>query len=59
MSFKSSKKSEEINNKNNKKPYSAPKVLSVEKLEAAAATCEPAVPPLGKSIPIPCGTLGS
>jgi hypothetical protein len=44
---------------NEKRPYSAPKVLSVERLEAAAATCDPPSGPLGKSVPMPCGTLGS
>lgn len=42
-----------------KKPYVAPKVLAIERLEAAAATCEPAAPPFGKSVPMPCSALGS
>ncbi len=41
------------------RPYSRPQVLSAEGLEAAAATCDPQEPVLGKTIPIPCGTLGS
>jgi len=43
-----------------KKPYTAPKILGTEKLEAAAATCQPAQSPFGKSFPSPqCTTLGS
>lgn len=42
-----------------RKPYLPPQVLSAEKLEAVAAACEPAAPPFGKTVPIPCGTLGS
>lgn len=40
-------------------PYTPPLVLSAERLEAVAAACEPAAPPFGKTVPIPCGTLGS
>jgi len=39
--------------------YTAPRVLSAEPLEAAAATCDPPTAPLGKTVPIPCLTLGS
>ena len=39
--------------------YSRPQVLSAEGLEAAAATCDPQEGVFGKTIPIPCGTLGS
>ncbi|RTZ96165.1 MAG: hypothetical protein DSY90_11430 [Deltaproteobacteria bacterium] len=42
-----------------RRPYAPPRVLSAEVLEAAAGTCDPPAPPLGKSIPIPCGALGS
>lgn len=31
-----------------RKIYSPPRVLSSEQLEAAAGTCQPATPPLGK-----------
>lgn len=41
------------------RPYSRPQVLSAEGLEAAAATCDPSTGGLGKTVPIPCGTLGS
>jgi len=40
------------------RPYRRPRVLSAEALEATAATCDGAGG-FGKSIPIPCGTLGS
>jgi len=40
------------------RPYAPPRVLSTEKLEAAAATCDGAGG-FGKTIPTPCGTLGS
>ena len=42
-----------------KRPYARPEVLSSERLEAAAATCDPAAPPFGKDVPNTCGTLGS
>ncbi len=42
-----------------RRPYTPPKVLSAEQLEAAAATCRPPAPPYGKTIPNPCGRLGS
>ncbi len=42
-----------------KQPYEPPEILSSEPLEAAAATCQPPTPPLGKTVPIPCQTLGS
>lgn len=42
-----------------RRPYSPPVILSAEPLEAAAAACDPPTPPLGKTVPIPCGTLGS
>ncbi len=42
-----------------KRPYEAPRVLSAEPLEAAAATCDPPAGGFGKAVPIPCGTLGS
>lgn len=42
-----------------KRPYTSPKILSVEFLEAAAATCAPPAGGFGKHIPNPCGTLGS
>lgn len=44
---------------NGKRPYEAPKVLSAEPLEAAAATCDPPTGAFGKSVPIPCSTVGS
>lgn len=42
-----------------KRPYQAPRILSAEPLEAAAATCDPQTGAFGKSIPTPCGVLGS
>ena len=42
-----------------RRPYTAPKILSAEPLEAAAATCQPQTGVFGKTVPIPCGTLGS
>lgn len=43
-----------------KRPYARPEVLSSERLEAAAATCDPPTGGYGKSVPIPCSTtLGS
>lgn len=42
-----------------KRPYQAPRVLSAEPLEAAAATCDPPAGGFGKTVPIPCGTAGS
>jgi len=39
-------------------PYEAPRILSVEPLEAVAATCDPPTGPFGKEVPR-CGTLGS
>jgi hypothetical protein len=42
-----------------RRAYVQPKILSSDRLEAAAATCDPAAPPYGKSVPFPCGTLGS
>jgi hypothetical protein len=41
-----------------RKPYSAPCILSAEPLEAAATTCE-AGGTLGKDVPIGCSALGS
>ncbi len=45
--------------KQTKRPYARPEVLSSERLEAAAATCSPPAPPYGKTVPTPCSTLGS
>ncbi len=42
-----------------RKPYTAPQMLSVEPLEAVAATCNPPAAGFGKSVPVPCGTAGS
>ncbi len=44
-----------------RRPYSCPRVLSSEALEAVAAVCESGEGGLGpgKSVPLPCGTLGS
>jgi hypothetical protein len=42
-----------------RRPYTPPRVLSAEPLEAAAVTCDPPEQPFGKSLPIPCTTLGS
>jgi len=43
-----------------RRAYIAPSVLSVEWLEAAAATCTDNTPGSpGKSVPVPCGILGS
>ena len=44
---------------NSKKPYEAPKILSVEPLEAVAANCDPPSGGFGKTVPFPCGALGS
>ncbi len=43
-----------------RRPYVAPRVLSAEPLEAAAATCDPPAGGVGKAAP-PCNpsTLGS
>ncbi len=40
------------------RPYSRPQVLSSERLEASAATCD-GTGGFGKTIPVPCGILGS
>jgi hypothetical protein len=47
--------------KEKRRPYTSPKVLSAERLEAAAATCDPPAPPFGKTVSAfgPCTTLGS
>lgn len=42
-----------------RRPYEAPRVLSAEPLEAAAATCNPPTGAFGKTVPIPCSTVGS
>lgn len=43
-----------------RRPYTPPRVLSAERLEAAAATCDPPAPPFGKTVgPFACATLGS
>jgi len=42
-----------------RRAYSPPRVLSVEPLEAAAANCNQPGGPLGKSVPVPCQSLGS
>ncbi len=42
-----------------RRSYSAPRVLSAEQLEAAAATCAPPAGGFGKHRPNPCGILGS
>jgi hypothetical protein len=42
-----------------KRPYTAPRILSAEPLEAMAATCSPQSGSYGKSIPVPCGVRGS
>ena len=39
--------------------YSAPRVLSIEHLEAAASTCNPPTGPYGKGIPSGCTIQGS
>jgi len=43
-----------------RRPYSAPRVLSAEQLEASAVTCDPPTGGFGKSVPA-CNpaTLGS
>lgn len=41
-----------------KRPYEAPRILSEEALEVAAAICGPAGF-YGKNVPLPCRTLGS
>ena len=48
------------NGEQKRRPYCRPMVLSAEVLEAVAATCDPGtVGGYGKTIPLPCGTLGS
>lgn len=45
-----------------KKPYQTPQILSNEKLEAAAVTCDPPEAPFGKTVGglgSVCTTLGS
>lgn len=45
-----------------RRPYNSPRVLSAERLEAAAATCDPPVLPFGKNTAPGfgnCTTLGS
>lgn len=45
-----------------RRPYTAPQILSVERLEAAAATCDPPTGGFGKTSVIDggsCVTLGS
>ena len=42
-----------------KRPYTAPRMLSAETLEAVAATCDPPTGAFGKTVPFPCTTLGS
>ena len=43
-----------------KRPYTAPRMLSAEPLEAVAAVCDPNTPGgPGKDVPFPCATLGS
>ena len=56
--MKESIKSVKDKQTSNRQKYTPPRVLSSEVLEAAAATCDPAAPPYGKSRPT-CGTLGS
>ncbi len=45
--------------KGKRRTYVKPQVLSTERLEAAAATCQPQTGAFGKTVPVPCGTLGS
>lgn len=42
-----------------RKPYSAPSILSAEPLEAAAVVCDPPTLGFGKTTPPVCTTLGS
>ena len=43
-----------------KRPYTAPRMLSAEPLEAVAAVCNPnTVGGPGKDVPFPCATPGS
>jgi hypothetical protein len=42
-----------------RRAYVQPKILSSDRLEAAAATCAPPAGGFGKHIPTPCGALGS
>ena len=42
-----------------KRPYSAPRILSVEPLEAVATVCEDTGAQFGKDIPIGCAQAGS
>lgn len=45
-----------------RRPYTPPRVLSAERLEAAAATCDPPAPPFGKNTGPGfgnCTTIGS
>jgi len=42
-----------------KKPYEAPRIVSDEPLEVAAALCDPPTGGFGKSDPLRCGRHGS
>ncbi len=42
-----------------RRTYDRPQILSSDRLEAAAATCTITGPAFGKTVPVPCGTLGS
>lgn len=50
QSMKKSSKSVKDKLTSSRQTYSPPLVLSSEKLEAAAGTCDPATPPLGKNL---------
>ena len=54
QNMKKSSKSATDKPTSRRKTYSPPRVLSSEKLEAAAATCDPAVPPVGKFDNVQC-----
>ncbi|MFT5098290.1 MAG: hypothetical protein ACI9HY_000398 [Planctomycetaceae bacterium] len=51
--------SETTTAESSRRPYTTPRVISAERLEAAAATCDPPAGGFGKTIPLPCGVLGS
>ena len=42
-----------------RRPYAAPRILSSEELELAAAACEPSNAAFGKDFPMTCGQWGT
>ena len=59
---KASSQAKQPEPESNKKVYQAPQILSVERLEAAAAACDPPTGGFGKTVGglgSPCTVLGS